>query len=233
MDKFTIDYLNEEYQIHKIDLVGSDIYLEDFAIRFAPFVHLVNYWSQILALTVSKSSNPHFRKKIIKNLYDENCKDLSHVDTFKLFITECHQYKLASFIKEINASLKLDDQIKQNINLITNIDINSGIYESNPIISMHKMSIYDFIESNDFDDCCQMLGAIEYIYHLISGEINAYFNSKTNIDPLNHYTNREKLDIKYANDLFECKISTKEINTQNLDFGIKWITNSIRSLVYI
>jgi len=223
MDNSTIDYLNQQYEIYKVDL--SDIDLDDFAVSFAPFIHLVNFWSQLLALVISKSSKPALRKKIIKYLYKANCDELSQVDTFKLFINECQNNKLASFIKEVNLHLDSDNQIKQNLS------IDTEIFESNPLISTYKISILNFIETNDFNDCCQMLGAIEYIYHLISKDINYYYKLQTNSDPSYHYTADKVLDISHSNDLFEC--NSKLINEENLEFGIKWITNCIRTLIMI
>jgi hypothetical protein len=232
MDNSTIEILKQLYQIHKIDLSDIDLIdlidLEDFTISFAPFVHLINYQSQILALTIAKSSDPNLRKKIILNLFEENCKDLTNVDTFKLFILECRNHKLATIIKEINSDLDSENQIKPNLSIF---DTNTDLFDSNPLIMMYKISILNFIETNDFDDCCQMLGTIKYIYHLISVDINAYYKTKTGLEPSNHYTIDKIMDIISANNLFEC--NSKPINETNLEFGIKWITNSIRSLVYI
>jgi hypothetical protein len=226
MDNSITNYLNNLYEIYKIEF--SDFDLDDFAIRFAPFVHLVNYWSQILALTISKSSDPNLRKKIISNLYEENCKELTHVDTFKLFISECQNNQLSALIElidEINSKLDINDQIRSTINS------NTELFESNPLIAMYKISILNFIETNDFEDCCQMLGAIQYIYSLISADINVYFRLKTGHVIANHYTIDKISEIKYSTNFFDC--NSKPINEINLEFGIKWITGSIRSLIMI
>ena len=188
--------------VKKINFTQLDI--NNFMLKFLPFVHLVNYWSQILGFVIYKCSNPNIRGKIIKNLYEENCEEYTHVDTFLLFM------------KEIN--------INNN-----NLDFDIKFIPKNLYIEQAEKRILEFVLNNTFDDSCQMLGAIEYIYHLISEDINTYICKNYNIKPQYHYTIHEILDIKHATDLFDC--STQKINIKNLKFGYDWIVNSIQSLL--
>ena len=81
-----IKFLDLHYSNNRIKFFYANI--DMFVMNFLPFVHLVNYWSQILALVISSCPDPKKRKMIIKNLYEENCEEYSHVETFLLFIEE-------------------------------------------------------------------------------------------------------------------------------------------------
>ena len=200
-----IKFLDLHYAKNKIKL-NQNLDINEFVIRFLPFVHLVNYWSQILALVISSCPDPKKRKMIIKNLYEENCEEYSHVDTFLLFIEEA------------------------NINKI-NLKYNLAEIEKNSIIDNSIENITNFILHNTFDDSCQMLGSIEYIYHLISSDITSYINSETNFKPTFHYTVHEILDINHSYELF--KANSKQIDEKNLKFGADWIINTINDLLTI
>lgn len=200
-----IKFLDLHYAKNKIKL-NKNLDINEFVIRFLPFVHLVNYWSQILALTISACPDPKKRKMIIKNLYEENCEEYSHVDTFLLFIEE-------SNINKIN--------LKYNIDFI----------EKNYVIDKSIKDITNFILNNTFDDSCQMLGSIEYVYHLISADIKSYIISQTNVNPNFHYTVHEILDINHSYELFEA--NSKQIDEFNLQFGAEWIINTINDLLTI
>jgi hypothetical protein len=197
-----IQILDKMYQNNKLNF--SNLNIDNFIKNFSPFIHLVNYWSQILGLLLYKCNDPEIRRKIVKNLYEENCEKYTHVDTFMLFIKECN-------INNINVKYNLEeipmnDVIKEAINSITH-----------------------FVINNTFDDSCQMLGTIEYIYHLISIEINNYIYNITNIKPEFHYSVHEILDIEHSYDLFNS--NKLEIDLKNLEFGAHWIIKSISSLI--
>lgn len=204
-DNNIIKFLDLHYEENKIKL-NQNLDINTFVINFLPFVHLVNYWSQILALIISNCLDPKKRKMIIKNLYEENCEEYSHVDTFILFIKESN---------------------------INNVDLKYNLVEieKNPIVNNSIENITNFILNNTFDDSCQMLGSIEYIYHLISADINSYINLKTNSKPNFHYTVHEILDIQHSYELFEA--NSKQINEYNLKFGAEWIINTINDLLTI
>jgi hypothetical protein len=208
--EFIHEYLKKSYNENKISL--DDIDFDEFGIKFAPFVNIINYWSQLLTLTISKSSDPNTKLN--------NCEKSPHVETFKLFILECVNYKLTDIIKELNFN---PNSLKPNFN--------SEIFESNPLIGSYKIAIKEYVDKFDFNDCCQMLGAIGYVYRMISADINSYYKQKTGLNPFNNYALHEVLDInniKY-NDLFES--NSKPINTDNLDWGLTWITNLIGCLI--
>jgi len=199
--------LDQLYQSKKINF--RNLNLNDFSRKFLPFIHLVNYWSQILGFVVYRCSNPNLRNKIIKNLFEENCEEYTHVDTFLLFIKE-----LENRLDNIQY-----DNIQYEINLIP----------KNIFIEKLQKDIEEFVLNNTFDDSCQMLGAIEYVYHLISSDINSYCYEKFNIKPRYHYCVHETLDISHATDLFDC--NSQEFNIKNLEFGGKWIVNAIQFLL--
>lgn len=166
--------------------------------NFSPFIHLVNYWSQILGNVVGKCTDYNIRKYLVKNLFEENCEELTHVETFYLFLQEI------GYIGKIN-------DIK-----MTNI------------IDNYKKSIDTFILLNSFDDCCQMLGAIEYVYHIISAGIVNYYESRG--QKLNyHFEKHDSLDITHARELYLC--NKKEISDTNILFGVRWIVGVIDELI--
>lgn len=197
-----IKYLDDNYLSNKIKFNANP---DEFIRKFTPFIHLVNYWSQLLCITIAKCDEPKIRGKLIKNLYDENCNELTHVDTFGLFIKEIDVNNICEHPIDIHLIAK-SNIIFDSMNLITN-----------------------FVESNDFNDVCQMLGAIEYTYHLISADINKYCADKLNIIPRFHYSIHEILDKEHSFELFEA--NNKKIKQENLEFGAKWIIESINTLL--
>ena len=190
-------YLDKYYSDNNINLSNiNDINVN----KFSSFIYAVNAWSQILGILLFKCFDYYKRKTIVKNLYDENNYDLSHVETFYLFLKELN---FESEIDDINT----DDNVINSINELQNIIIN-----------------------NKFDDCCQILGSIEYTYQKISSEIINWYKRKYNKEPKYHYTLHETLDITHAKELFE--LSDKDIDDKNLEIGAKWILNLINYLVY-
>jgi len=167
--------------------------------KFASFIYAINAWSQILGILLSKCDKHYKRKIIIENLYDENNNKLSHVETFYLFLKELD---FNNEFKDIN----IDKNIVSSINYLRHIII-----------------------CNDFDDCCQILGSVEYIYQKISTEIINWYKKKYNKEPNYHYTLHETLDITHATELW--KLSDKNIINENLEKGAKWILDLIRYIV--
>jgi hypothetical protein len=134
------------------------------------------------------------------NLMDENCGNLTHVETFYQFLIECG----------FEGSLK---SIKSNF-----------------IVAKYHDLLQSYITKYSFESCCAILGSIEYVYHIISGEINRYFIDKNGYQPSNHYTVHEIVDIKHATDLFEC--SNKEsLTLEMLDIGANWIIGCLSELL--
>ena len=237
MNKSTIKYLNQQYlqylQYNKIDLTEFEI--EDFAIRFAPFVNLINYRTEMLNLILSKS------KKLINDPTDPTDPtdltdptdttlndNLTKVDSFRYFIYKCKNNKLETIIDKLNIELDDSDKIKLNINSIRA----NEIFDLNPIIATHQFSIKNFIQSNDINDSYQMLASIEYIYNLLSIDIYSYYKTQFGTEPLYSYTKNDIIqNKKLFNDLLEH--NKKPINKSNLDYGIKWIINIFRCLLMI
>jgi len=230
MKNSTIKYLNQEYlqylQYNKIDFTNFEI--EEFANRFAPFVNLINYRTKMLKLILSKSKTLD-NDQNDPTLNDQNdTNNLSKTDSFRYFIYKCKNNKLETIINQLNLKLDDSDKIKLNIKSIR-VD---EIFDLNPIIATHQFSIKNFIESNDIDDCYQMLAAIEYIYSLLSIDIYSYYKTKFGTEPLYSYTKNDIIqNKKLFNDLL--KHNKKPINQSNLDYGIKWIINSFRCLLMI
>lgn len=88
-------------------LANNSIPIANFIASQASFITCVNFWSQILGKLIYKLDDFKDRKIILENLSDEhgvgngnddncNCSNLSHVETFKLFIT-----KLGGIIPDI------------------------------------------------------------------------------------------------------------------------------------
>lgn len=197
--KFMIKY----YDNNKI-IFPSDI--KSFSFNFSFFIELVNYWTQILALTLHKSSYPDNRKYLVKNLVDENLSELTHVETFYNFLLEC-DYNNSNHIKELITKSKL-----------------------NNIVIKYKTMLENFIIQNTFSDCVEMLGAIEYTYHLIATDINKYFSIKLKKEPSFHFNLHEILDITHAEELFLSSENSTILNS-NIEFGTKWIINVINELI--
>ena len=166
--------------------------------NFASFIYVINHWSQILGLLISKCDNHKKRKNIIYNLYDENCESYTHVETFYLFLLEL------GFNKKI-------DEIE---------NTTYGV--------LYMRLLTDIISENNFNECCQILGSIEYIYQKISSDIIQWFIKKYNKMPENHFTMHETLDITHAKDFFE--LNEKEINENALIMGADWIIGIVKEI---
>jgi len=213
--KDCIEYLDNHFEK---EWFGLNIDINIFAHRLAPFIHIVNYWSQILGLLVYKCSDKKLRKNIITNLYDEHFNTDIHVDTFYKFILEC------GYI-DLNINIGNNNDIGIGISDVYNIQINSVI-----IKYMEKLKSYVYY--HDFSIACQILGAIEYTYYLISSKINIFYKQKLNRLPNNHYTTHENTDIEHANKLFDCAVVVDEYLDPNyLDIGSDWIIGVFRELL--
>lgn len=191
-------YLDSKYQhSFKIDRLMN---IRIFSLRLSAFIELVNYWSQILGYVIYACDNHKIRKKIIMNLIDENCGNLTHVETFYQFLVECG----------------FDESLKS--------------IKSNYIILKYQNLLQSYITKYSFEQCCTILGSIEYIYHIMSGEINRYFEETKGYQPSNHYTTHELLDVQHATDLFEC---STDVNLTNelLDIGANWIIGCMSELL--
>lgn len=160
-------FLDDYYVINKPVINITDIN------KFASFIYVINHWSKILGLLISKCDNHKKRKTIVENLFDENCEEYTHVDTFYLFLQELN------YNKKIN-------------------EIENTTYG----ISYIKL-LTDFITKNNFDECCQILGSIEYIYQKISADMIDWFIQKYNKLPEHHFTIHETLDITHAKNFFD------------------------------
>ena len=178
-----------------------------FAKKFSFFIELVNYWTQILGLVLYKSSFPSNRKNLIKNLVDENLSELTHCETFYNFLLECG---FDPNYYDINSLIMLS--------------------KSNHIIIKYKKLLYDFVMENEFSDCVEALGSIEYIYHLISTDINKYFIESHGKPPSYHFNLHEIIDQTHSKELFESSENQVPLES-NIKFGSEWIINVIKELV--
>lgn len=204
------EFLRALYE--KISLNLSNLEINTFVNKMEPFVQLVNNWSCILGLMINNCKNYKVRKYLVENLRDENCQDLTHVETYCLFLNEC-----VSDVDILDKTqiLQKTDQVLEK----TNKNLINFVYAE----------LVAEIESSTFDESCQILGAIEYVYHLISRDINKYFELKRGKLPKYHYTAHEILDTKHATDLFKC--SNSPANYEKLKFGTEWIVNSMQFLL--
>lgn len=194
----SVFYLENKYKdFFKIDRLMN---VQIFSSRISSFIHLVNYWSQILGYVIYGCKNYTIRKKIVMNLMDENCGNITHVETFYKFLVECG-------FEESLESIK-----------------------SNHVIQKYQDLLSGYITNHSFEEACAILGSIEYVYHMMSAEINKYFFDKLEYQPQNHYTTHELVDIKHATDLFDC---TNEIALQEkfLDMGAMWIIECFSELL--
>lgn len=190
-------YLDNYYDNNKINFNDIDnINLN----KFASFIHTINLWSQILGYLVFQCDDYKKRKNIINNLYDENNGNLTHIETFYLFLKE----------------------LKYN-NDIDNIDLET-------YIELYNKLLTNIIKNNSFDNNCQILGSIEYIYHKISTDLVNWYRLKYNKNPENHYTLHEILDITHYKELFE--LSNKDIEENNLICGADWILGIFKNIIY-
>jgi len=167
--------------------------------KFASFIHTINLWSQILGYLVFQCDDYKHRKNIINNLYDENNGNLTHVETFYFFLKE----------------------------LGYNVDIDNIVLET--YVELYNKLLTNVIKNNSFDNNCQILGSIEYIYHKISTDLVNWYRLKYNKNPENHYTLHEILDITHSKELFE--LSNKDIDENNLICGAEWILGIIKSII--
>ena len=191
-------YLDDYYINNKIDF--STI-LEINVSKFATFIHVINHWSQVLGLTLFKCSDYKKRKNIVKNLYDENNHEYTHVETFY------------HFLLELNYS-----------NTIENIPL-----DTDATFAIKEIS--DLIINYNFNDSCQILGAIEYTYQKICIDFIKWFQSKYGHSPKNHFTLHEALDIEHAKELFD--LIDNDINEKKLKKGADWIINTIKKLIIL
>ena len=196
-------YNIEKYHINNTINYPDDIVL--FAKKFCYFIELVNFWSQILGLVLYKSSYPQNRKFIINNLVDENSSTITHVESFYNFLLECGFNNC-------------------NINMIV------AQAKNNTTIIKYKKQLENFILINNFNNCVEMLGAIEYTYHIISKDINQYFIKKHNKEPSFHFANHEILDQTHSKELFESSSNNCPIES-NIEYGANWIINVIKELI--
>ena len=192
-------YLSETYT--NSFTINKIMNIQLFALKISQFVELVNYWSQILGYVVYMCDNHTLRKKIITNLFDENCSELTHVETFNLFLLEC------GYTQESNK------------------------HNNNYIILKYKQLLKSYVEKYSFEECCCILGSIEYVYHMMSGEINKYFCLHIGNMPKFHYNIHEILDVSHATDLFECS-NEKSLTKYFLDIGANWIINCLTELLF-
>ena len=194
----SLSYLEATYStVFKLD---RSMDIKVFAIKIAPFIHLVNYWSRALGYTVFCCNDPAKRKIIINNLMDENCCEFTHVDTFYKFLLECGYVGPVENIKP------------------------------NPIIEQFIRRLRGCVVDYEFNQACAILGSIEFVYHMISKEINNYFVDKLHYIPENHYTAHEILDIKHSTDLFECAGDVHNMHVY-LDIGAEWIIQCLNELI--
>lgn len=197
-------FLDNLYESIPIDL--TDITLNDFSVKVMPFIHLVDHWASIIGLLLSKCTNYQHRRKIIKNLYDENCSELTHVESFFTFMCQSSDKKVME---------PMDDIMKNT--------------STHPTVEKYKGLIFEFVETHNFDDCCQMLGAIEYVYLLVSNDIAKLYQSTTGRKPNKHYNISDTYQRQHATNFFECTKS--EFKSKNLEFGFRWIVFSMNELL--
>jgi len=204
MDERVFSFLDKMYHNNPIDL--NNITLNDFSIKVLPFIHLVDHWASIMGLLLAKCQNYQYRRRIIKNLYDENCAELTHVETFYSFMCQASDKKVMDSMKDVMEKTK-----------------------NNYIVSKYKEMILHFINNNNFDDCCQMLGAAEYTYLLISNDIANLYLNYTSKKPNKHYNINDTYQRQHANNFFDCVVS--QIKQENLEFGVNWIVYSMNELL--
>lgn len=206
-DNKILSFLDDIYDRNKLNL--TDIDLQYFSEKIVPFIHLVDYWASIIGLLLSKCDNFRHRRKIIKNLYDENCAEFTHVESFYSFLCNCKG--------EGEFFPSMQDVLRDT--------------KSNQTIEIFKCHIYNFVKSHTFDECCQMLGAAEYSYLLAGKQIGELYLAHTGKSPLRHYTGNEIYGKQHTFNFFDCVENKENIDTDNLKFGIKWITHSMNKLL--
>lgn len=203
MEERVYNFLDECYE--KIPL-NLNCTLKEFSTKITPFIHLIDHWASIIGLLLAKCTHYKHRRKIIKNLYDENCSEMTHVETFYSFLCQSRGENIMISMKDI-----LDET------------------SSNPIILKYKEMIFNFVSTHDFDDCCQMLGAIEYTYLCVSNDIAKLYLNTTGKKPNRHYNINDTYQRQHATNFFECNATTFKQN--NLEFGFRWIVFSMNELL--
>ncbi len=209
---------NEDDKILKMvtDIFNSnqlnleDIDLQHFAQNIIPFIHLIDYWASITGLLLFKCDNFRYKRKIIKNLSDENCEELTHVESFYSFLCQCNGENSYASLQDIMSRTK-----------------------NNEIIEEYKNHIKYFVNRHSFDDCCQMLGAAEYAYLLVSNRVAELYLKYIGKYPTKHYVGNNMYGKKHAFNFFDCVENKKMLNINNFIFGVRWITFSMGSLLQL
>lgn len=214
--------MSKFYVANEIKFDGLTV--KEFGLKMSPFIQLVDFWSRALGMLIAKCTNWKVRKNVVANLSDENCQEFTHVETYYLFLAEC-----SNFIDERYFSSDADQKEQKRQKLYDDINGLLEITAKNQVIEKYISMLVVYIESNTFDDACQILGGIEYVYHLISEDINYFFDKERGKIPKFHYEAHEVLDTQHAIDLLEC--STAPINQENLLKGAEWIVGVIKELL--
>lgn len=143
---------------------------------------------------------------MVTNLVDENLNgNTTHVNTFWEFLLECGFDECG--ICELITSAK-----------------------QHQIVTKYKKMLEDYVLTHDYSDGVEMLGVIEYVYHLISADINTYFTTKFGKLPSFHFDTHELLDQTHASELFA--LSSNQMHSMpNVEFGSKWIVGVIKELM--
>lgn len=204
MEERIWDFLDELYESIPINL--NDLTLKDFSIKIAPFIHLVDHWASIIGLLLAKCEDYRHRRKIIKNLYDENCSELTHVETFYSFLCQSRGDCVTDAMKDIMDTTK-----------------------DNHVVRKYRELILHFVNTHNFNDCCQMLGAVEYVYLRVSNDIARLYLNTTGKKPNRHYNISDTYQRQHANNFFEC--TTSDVRQSNLEFGFRWIVFSMNELL--
>lgn len=198
------NFLDELYESIPINL--NNVTLHEFSTKVMPFIHLVDHWASIMGSLLTKCTDYQHRRRIIKNLYDENCSEFTHVESFYSFMCQASKNEVMEPMR----------------------DIMKSTYD-NFIVNKYKDLICEFVNTCSFDDCCQMLGAIEYVYLLVSNDIAQLYYSTTGRKSNKHYNISDTYQRQHANNFFDCTKS--EFKQENLEFGFRWIVFSMNELL--
>lgn len=180
--------------------------LNAFSFKIRPFIHMIDYWASVIGLLLSKCANFNHRRAIIKNLSDENCSDVTHVESFYRFLFQSSGLEVMESMMDIMENTK-----------------------DNPIVARYKKSIIQFVETHSFDDCCQMLGSVEYTYLLVSNDIGKLFLKSTGKNITAHYNIKDTYNRQHATNFFDC--NSKKFKFENVQFGFNWIVSSMNELL--
>jgi hypothetical protein len=74
-----------------------------------------------------------------------------------------------------------------------------------------------------------MLGAVEYVYLLVSNDISKLYLNTTGRKPNRHYNISDTYQRQHATNFFSC--SNGDIKQKNLEFGFRWIVFSMNELL--